>query len=61
MRLGHNGIAWELLTGATAGDTLLQNAVAGVAVANIMFIHTALAAAFHIGRARATVKSAFAQ
>ena len=29
--LGHNGVTRKLLTRATAGDTLLQNAVAGVA------------------------------
>ena len=56
--LGHNGITWKLLTGATAGDPLLQNAVTGVAIANIMFFHAALTAVFHIGRARATIKTA---
>ena len=31
VRLRHDGIARKLLTRATAGDTLLQNAVTGVA------------------------------
>ena len=61
MGLGHNSIAGKLLTGATAGDALLHNAVAGVAIANIMFFHTALTAAFHIGRERATLKTALAE
>lgn len=61
MRLVHYGIAWKPLTGTTAGNTLLQNVVAGVAVANIMFFHTALTAALYVGWARATVKSAVAQ
>ena len=59
--LGHNGITGKLLTGATAGDPLLQNAVTGVAVASCMFFHTTLTAALYVGRARATVKSALAQ
>ena len=58
MGLGHNSIAGKLLTGTTAGDALPQNAVTGVAVANIMFFHTALTAAFHIGRAATAVKAA---
>ena len=61
MGLGHNSIAWKLLTGAAAGDALLHNAVAGVTVASYMFFHTALAAAFYVSWARATVKTAFAE
>ena len=61
VRLGHNRVARKLLTGATAGDTLLQNAVAGVAVAFGMFVHTAFTAAFYVGRTTAAVKAAFAQ
>ena len=59
--LGHNGITGKLLTGTTAGDALLHNAVAGVAVANIMFFNTALTAALYVGWARAAVKAALGQ
>ena len=59
--LGHNGITGKLLTGATAGDTLLQNAVTGVAVPFGMFVHTAFTAAFYVGGTTAAVKAAFAQ
>lgn len=61
VRLRYDGIARKLLTRATAGDTLLQNAVAGVAVPFRMLIHTALTAAFYVGRTAAAVKTAFAQ
>lgn len=61
VRLGHYRVAWKLLTRATAGDTLLQNAVAGVAVPFRMFAHTAITAAFYVGGTTATVKAAFAQ
>ena len=61
MWLGHDRVARKLLTRATAGDTLLQNAVAGVAVPFRMFAHTAFTAAFYIGRTVATIKAAFAQ
>ena len=61
MRFGHDGVARKLLTRATAGDTLLQNAVTGVAVPFGMFVHTAFTAAFYAGRTTAAVKAAFAQ
>ena len=61
MWLHHDGIARKLLTRATAGDTLLQNAVAGVAVPFRMFVHTAFTAAFYVGGTTAAVKAAFAQ
>ena len=59
--LGHNGVTRKLLTRATAGDTLLQNAVTGVAVPFRMLVHTTLTAAFYVGRTTAAVKAAFAQ
>lgn len=61
VRLGHDRVAWKLLTRATAGYTLLQNAVAGVAVPFGMFVHTAFTAAFYVSGTAATVKAAFAQ
>ena len=61
VRLGHDRVTRKLLTRATAGDTLLQNAVTGVAVAFEMFVHTAFTAAFYVSRTAATVKAAFAQ
>jgi len=61
MWLGHDRVARKLLTRATAGDTLLQSAVAGVAVAFGMFVHTAFTAAFYVGGTTTTVKAAFAQ
>ena len=61
VRLGHDRVARKLLTRATAGDTLLQNTVAGVAVPFGMFVHTALTAAFYVSRTAAAVKAAFAQ
>ena len=61
MWFGHDRIARKLLTRATADDTLLQNAVAGVAVPFGMFVHTAFTAAFYVGRTAAAVKTAFAQ
>ena len=61
VRLGHDRVARELLTRATAGDTLLQNAVAGVAVPFGMFVHTAFTTALYVGRTTAAVKAAFAQ
>lgn len=61
VRLGHDRVARKLRTRATAGDTLLQNAVAGVAVPFGMFVHTAFTTAFYVGRTAATVKAAFAQ
>ena len=42
-------------------NTLLQNAVAGVAVPFGMFVHTAFTTAFYVGRTTAAVKPAFAQ
>ena len=59
--LRHDGIARKLLTRTTAGDTLLQNAVAGVAIPFGMFVHTAFTAAFYVGGTTTTVKAAFAQ
>lgn len=61
VRLRHDGIARKLLTHATAGDVLLQNAVTGVAVPFRMLVHTTLTAAFYVGGAATTVKAAFAQ
>ena len=58
---GHDRVARKLLTRATAGDTLLQNAVAGVAVPFGMYVHTAFTAAFYVGGTTTTVKAAFAQ
>ena len=59
--LRHDGIARKLLTRATAGDALLQNAVAGVAVPFGMFVHTAFTAALYVSGTTTTVKAAFAQ
>ena len=61
VRLGHDRVARKLRTRATAGDTLLQNAVTDVAVAFEMFVHTAFTAAFYVCRTATTVKAAFAQ
>ena len=61
VRLGHDRVARKLLTRATAGDTLLQNAVTGIAVPFCMFVHTAFTTAFYVGRTAAAVKTAFAQ
>ena len=61
MRLGHDRVAWKVCTRATAGDTLLQNAVTGVAVPFRMLIHTAFTAVFYVGWTSAAVKAAFAQ
>ena len=61
MWLGHDRVARKLLTHATAGDALLQNAVTGVAVPFRVFVHTALTTAFYVGRTTAAVKAAFAQ
>ena len=61
VRLGHDGVARKLRTRATAGDTLLQNAVTGVAVPLRMLVHTAFTAAFYVGGTTTTVKAAFAQ
>ena len=61
VRLGHDRVARKLRTRATAGDTLLQNAVASVAVPLRMLVHTAFTAAFYVSRTAATVKAAFAQ
>ena len=61
VRLGHDRVARKLRTRATAGDTLLQNAVAGVAVPFGMLVHTAFTTAFYVGRTTAAVKPAFAQ
>ena len=61
MWLGHDRVARKLRTRATAGDTLLQNAVTGVAVPFRMLVHTALTAALYVGRTTAAVKAAFAQ
>ena len=59
--LGHDRVARKLLTRATAGDTLLQNAVTGVTVSFRMFVHTAFTTALYVGRTTAAVKAAFAQ
>ena len=61
VRLGHDRVARKLLTRATAGDILLQNAVTGVAIPFGMFAHTAFTAAFYVGRTVATIKAAFAK
>ena len=61
MRLSHDRVARKLLTRATAGDTLLQNAVTGIAVPFRMLVHTTLTAAFYVGGTATTVKAAFAQ
>ena len=59
--LGHDRVARKLLTRATAGDTLLQNAVTGVAVPFRMLVHTTLTTSFYVGGTATTVKAAFAQ
>ena len=61
VRLRHDGIARKLLTRATAGDVLLQNAVTGVAVPFRMLVHTTLTAAFYVGGTATTVKAALSQ
>ena len=61
MGLGHDRVARKLLTGATAGNALLQNAVAGAAVPFYVFVHTAFASTFYVGRTTAAIKAAFAQ
>ena len=59
MGLGHDRVARKLLTGATAGNALLQNAVAGIAVPFGMFVHTAFTAALYVSGTTTTVKATF--
>ncbi len=61
MGFRHNGVAGKLLTGSAAGDSLLQNAGAGIAVPFPVLVHTSLAAAFYVGWTAATVKAALAK
>ena len=61
MRLRHDRVARELTANTTTVDAFAQNTVTSEAVPGLVLVHTALAVAFYVGGAAATVKATFTQ